>query len=409
MNDSHMVSIAQIQAFTKVAKTIEFRGASKKEKYAWVEEVLRRFRYRTLRKKEKSVLKQYLRDMTGYGHAQISRLIKKQRKKGKLFISSTKRHRFPKRYTSEDIARIIETDTAHDRLSGKATKHLFERAFTVFGDARFKRLKDISVSHLYNLRGTRQYQSHARFFIKTKATAVPIGERRKPDPQGKPGFLRVDTVHQGDLDKEKGVYHINLVDEVIQWEIVGCVEGISEMFLAPLLEDLLEQFPFTILNFHSDNGSEYINKIVADILRRLLIKQTKSRPRHSNDNGLVESKNGSVIRKHMGHTHIPQQHAEAINQFYREHLNPYVNYHRPSGFAEERINAKGKIKKVYTLYRTPYETLKGHLNASKFLKDGISFQILEKIAHEKSDNACATLMQKVKVELFKSFHQNQKS
>ena len=96
-------------------------------------------------------------------------------------------------------------------------------------------------------------------YQKTHPVKVNIGIRKKPAPYGKPGYLRVDSVHQGDLDKEKGVYHINLVDEVTQWEIVGCVEGISEHFLAPLLEVLLKLFPFKILGFHSDNGSEYIN------------------------------------------------------------------------------------------------------------------------------------------------------
>lgn len=94
---------------------------------------------------------------------------------------------------------------------------------------------------------------------KMNPTPINIGERRKPEPYGKPGYLRVDSVHQGDQDKEKGVYHINLVDEVTQWEIVGCVEGISEHFLVPLLTRLMEQFPFRIIEFHSDNGSEYIN------------------------------------------------------------------------------------------------------------------------------------------------------
>lgn len=401
-----MVSIAQIQEFTKVAKTIEFRGASKQEKYTWIEDVLRRLRYRTLRKKEKSILKEYLRDMSGYRHAQIHRLIRKQKKTGKVFLSSTRRNTFPKIYTAEDIRRIIETDIAHGRLSGKATKHLFKRACDVFKDIRFARLKNISVSHLYNLRGTRQYQSHDRFFVRTKATTVPIGERRKPDPQGQPGFLRVDTVHQGDLDKEKGVYHINLVDEVTQWEIIGCVEGISEHFLKPLLEATIAQFPFIIKGFHSDNGSEYINHIVAKLLNTLNIQQTKSRPRRSNDNGLVESKNGSVIRKHMGHMHIPHIHAEAINRFYQEHLNRYVNFHRPSGFAEEKIDAKGKIKKVYNLYHTPFEALKTHLNANNFLKDGITIEKLEKIATEKTDFQAAEDMQTAKVELFKSFRQS---
>jgi transposase InsO family protein len=159
---------------------------------------------------------------------------------------------------------------------------------------------------------------------KTKPTQVPIGERRKPDPEGRPGYLRVDTVHQGDLEREKGVYPINTVDEITQWEVVGCVEKISEFHLTPLLEDLIEQYPFRILGFHSDNGSEYINKVVAQLLNKLLIGQTKSRARHCNDNALVEGKNGSVIRKTTGRMHIPQKYAAAINEFYKDHLNVYL-------------------------------------------------------------------------------------
>jgi hypothetical protein len=47
---------------------------------------------------------------------------------------------------------------------------------------------------------------------------------------GKPGYIRIDTVHQGDLDGCKGVYHINAVDEVTQIEIVVSVEKISEQY-----------------------------------------------------------------------------------------------------------------------------------------------------------------------------------
>ena len=114
----------------------------------------------------------------------------------------------------------------------------------------------------------------------------------------------MDTVHQGDLDGVKGVYHVNAVDEVTQWEIVGATEQISEAWLLPILEEMIEQFPFLILGFHSDNGSEFINHVVAQLLNKLLVEQTKSRPRHSNDNGLAESKNGAVVRKHMGYGHM---------------------------------------------------------------------------------------------------------
>lgn len=402
MNDSHVVSISQIKEFIKVSKGIEFRGAKRKEKYEWIEEVLLRFRYFTLRKKEKSVLKNYTLKMTGFSDAQLTRLIAKKKKTGKILADTTQRHRFPRRYTHEDVARIIETDNAHNRLSGPATKKIFKRMYELFQDQRFQRLQNISVSHIYNLRGTRQYLSWTRFFVKTKPSPVNIGERRKPNSQGQPGYLRVDTVHQGDLDKEKGVYHVNLVDEVTQWEIVGAVEKISETYLKPLLEKALEQFPFVLKGFHSDNGSEYINKIVAGLLNKLLIQQTKSRARHCNDNALVEGKNGAIIRKHIGYMHIPQRHAIVLNEFYKNYLNLYLNYHRPCGFASEKISEKGKMKKVYDIYRTPYEALLAHPRASEFLKEGITLEKLQTIAQEKSDNECAAQMQKAKEELFKN-------
>lgn len=181
------------------------------------------------------------------------------------------------------------------------------------------------MGHIYNLRKTRRYRGRVKILVKTDPAKNSIGIRQKPNPEGKPGFLRVDSVHQGDLNLGygqylKGVYHINFVDEVTQWGIVGCVEGISEKYLIPLLEEILIQFPFVVLNFHSDNGGEYINKMVTGILNRLIIKQTKSRSRHSNDNALVEGKNGWVIRKWMGHGHIPRKFAERINQFYKNYF-----------------------------------------------------------------------------------------
>lgn len=404
MNDSHITSIAQMKEFSKVAKVIEFKGESKKEKYAWIEDVLNRFRYFSLRKKDKSVIKEYVMRITGYSDSQITRLISKKRTVGKVFLSEIGRNSFPSVYTSEDVALLIKTDKAHGRLSGPATQDIFKREFGIFGNKEYARLQNISSSHIYNLRDRRQYVSNAKFFVKTKPNVVNIGERRKPDNQGRTGFLRVDTVHQGDLDKEKGVYHINITDEITQWEIVGCVEKISEYHLEPLLESLILQFPFNIFNFHSDNGSEYINKVVAKLLNKLLIRQTRSRPRHSNDNGLAETKNGAVVRKHMGYIHIPKRHAKEINEFYQKHFNVYLNYHRPCGYATDVIDGKGKIKKVYNTYMTPYERLKSIRKT--YLKNGITFEILDKIAYDKSDNEFASLMQKEKENLFNKFNKS---
>lgn len=412
MNDSHINNINQVEEFIKVAgsnqdnqgQRIEFECRSRKERYAWIDQTLGKFRYFSLRKKEKGIIRKFIETMTGISNSQLTRLINKKKWAGKIFSAQLGRHKFAITYTVQDVALLIQTDNAHSRLSGKATKRIFEREYRIFHKKEYARLQNISTSHIYNLRGKRQYLSNTLFWQKTKPTPVNIGQREKPKPHGKPGFIRVDTVHQGDLNKEKGVYHINLVDEVTQWELVACVEKISEYYLTPILEKILRQFPFRVINFHSDNGSEYINKIIARLLNKLLIKQTKSRARRCNDNALVESKNGSVIRKYMGRNFISQKYAQLINEFYETHFNFYLNFHRPCGFATIKVDARGKEKKVYDVYQTPYEALKSRLNASEILKEDVSFEKLDKIAHEKSDNEFAALMQKAKVELFKTIN-----
>ncbi len=183
------------------------------------------------------------------------------------------------------------------------------------------------------------------------------------------------------MDKIKGVYHINAVDEVTQMEVVCAVEKISEAYLIPVLEQIINTFPFKVLGLHADNGSEYINQHVAKLLQKLFIELTKSRPRHSNDNGLVESKNGSVVRKHFGYIHIQQRFAPQINEFYNQHFNDYINFHRPCYFPVTSINCKGKQTKLYPYeaIMTPYEKFKSIENAKQYLKENETFERLDKL------------------------------
>ena len=403
MNDSHMITIDQIREFAKLDMSPKLGFPSKKEKYKWINAVLIRFRYRSLKKNDKGVVRKYIQKMTSLSDSQITKII--YRKKNKKASSSKKKRRnsFVKKYGAEDISLLVKTDNLHGRISGPATQGILVREFEVFGRSKYSNISQVSISHIYNLRKTRQYESHSLTVNKTCSVSIPIGERRKPEPYGKPGYLRVDSVHQGDKDKEKGVYHINIVDEVTQWEIVGTVERISEAYLAPLLESLLEMFPFTVINFHSDNGSEYINKIIAKLLNKLMISQTKSRARHTNDNALVESKNRSSIRKHIGYAHIPKKFAKELNAFCKDYLNPYLNYHHPCGFATTYTDKKGKERKKYDTYMTPYQKFKSIPNCEQYLKPGVTIASLDEIAYSMSDNEFAEKMQKAKKNLFKNF------
>jgi transposase InsO family protein len=119
-------------------------------------------------------------------------------------------------------------------------------------------------------------------------------------------------------------------------------QQIGEAYLLPVLEGMLAQFPFRIQSFYSDKGREFINHTVAKPLNKLLIERTKSRPRHSNDNGLVESKNGAVVRNTWDTTTSPRRTQWRSGPSMSATSNPFLKFHRPRGVPEEVSDAKGR-------------------------------------------------------------------
>jgi transposase InsO family protein len=412
MNDEQLHTVARLRAFLDGTVAVNFAVAAS-DRYDFVARTVRRFGYTRLNRADKGVVLRFLARVSGYSRQQLTRLVQRVRARAPLL----KRYRasrtsFARTFTNADVLLLAHTDTLHGTLSGPATKKIMERAFEVFGERGYERLATISVAHLYNLRKRTGYLRHRQFWTKTRPVTIAIGERRAPAPNNQPGYLRLDSVHQGDQDGVKGLYHINAVDCVTQYEGVATCERISEAYLIPVLEELLQGFPFVIRGFHSDNGSEYINRHVAQLLNKLLIEEhTKSRSRHSNDNAQAESKNGAIVRKHLGYSHIPQRFAALVNVFCREHLNAYVNFHRPCLFAETITDAKGRSRKryPYKLMMTPYEKLKSLRLAEQFLKPGITFQQLDAQASAMSDNHAAQRLNDARTTLFKTIFNRSKT
>src|SRR5664279_5305272 len=402
MHEAEKLSLEAIGCFIAASQEIQFEAEDRQQLYGWVERVLVEQEYAQQGKAARGLLRRYVERMTGLSRAQVTRLIARYTATGRVVATVYRRRRFPERYTRADIELLATVDEAHETLSGPATRRILQREFDLYGKPEYARLATISVAHLYNLRHRERYRERLLNYTKTRPTAVQIGERRKPQPQGQPGFLRLDTVHQGDQpgSGEKGVYHINAVDEVTQWEVAGSTPRISEAYLEPVLEHMLRQFPFRILGFHSDNGSEFINKTVAQLLEKLRVEQTKSRPRQSGDNGLVETKNGAVIRKHIGYGYIDASHADRINDFYQEYLNPYLNYHRPCAQADVKIDEKGRKRVSYKRYQTPLETLSLLDKPAQYLRNGLSINALNRVASTISDTDAARRMQQAKAKLF---------
>jgi len=412
MNEIRLNTVLQLRAFLDGTLEVQFQAiGNDAQRYDFIAAVLNRFVYRRLRRVDKGVVMRYLERTTGYSRQQLTRLVCR-------FLDGVtlvKRHRAPaqgfaRKFTVADVRLLAQTDALHNTLSGPATQCLMQRAYALYGDARYERLSTLSVAHLYNLRYQVGYQVTRLHWTKTKGYTVPIGQRRAPTPDGRPGFIRIDSVHQGDQDGVKGLYHINAVDCVTQYEIVATCKRLSEAYLLPVLEGLLAGFPFLVLGFHADNGSEYINYTVAKLLEKLRIEFTKSRPRHSNDNGLAETKNGAIVRKHLGYGHIPQRFAAQVNTFCQDFLNPYVNFHRPCFFAETVTDSKGKTRKRYLLKNmlTPYEKLKSLPKANDSLKPGVTLEHLATIAAAMSDNEAARRLNEARTRLFQTIHRRSK-
>ncbi|MDP1692457.1 MAG: transposase family protein [Burkholderiaceae bacterium] len=408
MNEAQVRSLEQVRQVLEGTQSLEFRQAEDDPgRYAWIESVLRRFDYRQLPRAHRGPVLAYLQRLSGYSRAQVTRLVSRW-DGGKRLVKDYRapEHAFARRYTPADVALLVEVDRAMDTMSGPATACVLRRQRDVFGDARFERLGSISVAHLYNLRNSAPYRAQRVVLTKTRPTkAATIGVRKAPAPEGRPGFIRIDSVHQGDWDGTKGLYHINAVDCVTQWEVVATVQTISEAHLLPVIEQMLEQFSFEILGFHADNGSEYVNHQVARMLDKLRVEFTRSRPRRSNDNALAETKNGSVVRKLFGYEHIPQRHATRFNTFCVEYLNPFLNFHRPCLFATDKPDPKkpGRIKRVYLPKNvmTPLDKLASLPEAATFLREDVTLEDLHALATALTDVQAAEELNEARLALFR--------
>ena len=408
MNEAQVRSLEQVRQVLAGTQSLEFRRTEDDEgRYAWIESVLRRFDYRQLPRAHRGPVLAYLQRLSGYSRAQVTRLVSRW-DAGKRLVKDYRapEHAFARRYTPADVALLADVDRAMGTMSGPATACVLRRQRDVFGDARFERLGSISVAHLYNLRNSAPYRVQRVVLTKTRPTkAVAIGVRKAPAPEGRAGFIRIDSVHQGDWDGTKGLYHINAVDCVTQWEVVATVQTISEAHLLPVIEQMLAQFPFEILGFHADNGSEYVNHQVARLLDKLRIEFTRSRPRRSNDNGLAETKNGAVVRKLFGYEHIPQRHAVRFNIFCVEYLNPFLNFHRPCLFATDKPDPKkpGRIKRVYLPKNamTPLDKLASLPEAAMFLREGVTLEALHALATALTDVQAGEELHEAQLALFR--------
>ena len=190
-------TIGQLQAFVEGSEAVDFHPKGRAQAYGFVRDMLERFGYRRLGRRDKGVVLTFLVAATGISRKQMERLVRQWRETG---VVRDRRadgpgRPFARRYTPVDIRLLADVDEAFGQMSGLATREVLRRQFEVFGDARFEHLAAISNGHVYNLRGSATYCAKRTVWTKTQPATVAIGLRQAPEPEGRPGHVRVDTVH----------------------------------------------------------------------------------------------------------------------------------------------------------------------------------------------------------------------
>lgn len=377
---------------------------TKEEVYEFINKHLINNRYQLLSKKEKTTTLEYLVSITGYSKDHLKSMISIYRSGEKITRIKRTEFHFKRKYTQTDIQKLIDINNMTLGMNGKSILKVVRDMFKIYHDKDYENLSNISVSHFYNLKRMNFFRERNLVYQKTQGISNSIGIRMKPAPDGKPGYIRIDSVHQGDSPSGQGLYHINMVDEVLQFELNVAVPYISEEYMKDILQKMLDCYPCNIINFHSDNGSEYINHTVANLLSRLCIKQTKSRPRHSTDNGLVETKNGSVIRHFIPRGYIAKDKYREMNEFFFTYFHKYLNFHRPCLYPTVTLDLKGKKKVTYNECMTPYQKLISIDNYEQYLKPTITKEILKATAMKQNHVECLKEMDRCRTQLLANVH-----
>ena len=403
MQERHPETLDEIRELLDGGRTSAAQVRTRSEAYSFIEEIAHRFDYPRVGRAEKGILRRFLGEVTGLSRAQVTRLLGQYRTTGRVADRRRGPARpFSRRYSTTDIKLLAELDALHGTLSGPATRKLCARAFHLFGDSRFERLAGISNGHLYNLRRSTTYRRRRRVTAPSPVCPLAVGNRWRPLPIGRPGHLRVVSLGQAALDGLEGLHHLELVDEVTKFRLIGSVEHLGAACLAPLVESLAEAFPFVIRGFHAGAGADSGSRDVASLLQALHADGVSRACRGSGDPPAGRRSRGAArgqVRNARGSSGC----VERANRFTRQSLSPYLNYHRLCFFPTERVDAAGRVRKRYrdADVMTPYDRLRSLPGAVGYLTHGTTFEQLDAVATAMSDSEAVRSLVVAGVRLFR--------
>ncbi len=337
------------------------------------------YRYRNSPKKDRTRILDEFVAISGYHRKHAVRLLSgKQRDSGK--------QRSSRRIYDEAVkeALIVTWETA-DRICGKRLKSILPdlvAAMERHGHLSLApeiqaRLLSASASTIDRLLGPirSEVRSRRRRRKPSKANvAIPIrtfADWKSPNP----GYFEIDFVlHCGDSTAGSFIHTLVATDVCSGWTECVPLLAREQSLVVEGLELLIRQIPFPVLGIDSDNDSAFINDTLLDFCRRHKLEFTRCRSYHKNDQAWVEQKNGSVVRRLVGHQRFSGFVAGQTLAHLYHHARLYVNFFQPSFKLREKTRDRGKEKRTYYQPATPCARLLAHAEVDDKIRETLRHQ-----------------------------------
>jgi transposase InsO family protein len=212
--------------------------------------------------------------------------------------------------------------------------------------------------------------------VNSLKSRIPIrtfytGEERK-----KPGFWQTDTVrHCGQATSGRYPYTLTATDVASGRIELHSLLNNAQKWTFEALAHIKTSALLPVLEFHSDNGSEFINNATERWCADNRIPFTGSRDRKKNDNCFVEQKNGAVVRSYVGYDRLEGLGEQALLVAIYKPPAPLLNFFMPTQKLIKKTRAGSKEIKVYDEPKSPFRRVTESEEASQKTKDFLSVQI----------------------------------
>jgi transposase InsO family protein len=306
----------------------------------------------------------------------------------------------PTQYAPHDLAPILERAwLASDQLSGKLLRPILPALLTALAThhglplapsvrAALTRASAATLDRLLRPLRRRRPRQPRRLAPALASLRAQVPLRTWSEWTGvRPGALQGDLVlHCGESTRGRYCATLVAVDVATSWTELQALADLHHQRVTGAIQHLAERLPFLLREWHSDNGSEFINACLLRWCRHRGVRFTRGRPYRKNDQAWVEQRNGLLVRRLVGYDRYRSRAAWAVLQRLYGPLRLQHNFFRPVRKLLSKRRVGSKVLKRYDAAQTPYQRVlaAGGLTAEQRQALAAEFAALDPIALARS-------------------------